>query len=171
MSPGSTAPEHSGVVRVNPDASLFFAEHDSGSCAVHDLRDLGGFADSAGPQRDDGSGGLLARSRSDSRSGHGHTVCRPALGLGTERNERAGLCRRPYSRHRWRRGGPSPRSVRYCPCDRAEHGSGHGADVNLAVLVGAVPACQGWHLPIPPAPPLSAGKASENPRLGPSSSG
>jgi hypothetical protein len=121
---------------VNPGASLFFAGSDSAVPVRHAGPDRAGYADIAARS---GAGDRVARpahSPSGSRFARDRSGCRPAPAGDSGRKEKAGP-QGPCSQ-RPRDGPPRP-LVRYCPRNRAQHGSGHGADVNLAVWVGAMP--------------------------------
>jgi hypothetical protein len=154
------AQDHPAAPAVNPGASLFFAGSDSALPVRHAGPDRAGYADIAARS---GAGVRVARparSPSGSRFARDRTGCRQAPAGDSGRKEKTGP-RGPCSQ-RPRDGPPRP-LVRYCPRNRAQHGSGHGADVNLAVWVGAMPPFPDRRLPIRLLPSLSAGSRPENP--------
>ena len=110
---------------MNRDASLNFAEHADDALFPHASSGLDGSADSADQLRAWHRAAPPWRSLGN-KHGLGHTACRPELGCCNMRRRKASPKKNPSNQRRTVSGGLDQESVRYCPCNRAAHGSGHG---------------------------------------------
>ena len=139
--PVSTPPDHSAALEVNRDASLFLNGHGSVVPAQNASADHDSSADSVVLQHADDPVERPAHSSSN-KSGLGRSDYRPELEPCSKHTEKSGLKNIPDNQILAMYGGLASKLVRYCLCDRVEHGSGRGADFGLQVLIGAVPACK-----------------------------